>query len=96
MQIMPLNCRSKTPLPANINPTMKILAFGKITDILGGTEQDLSGPKTVAELRERLETDHPELKNIRYLMAVDKKTANDQTALSEHSEVALLPPFSGG
>jgi molybdopterin converting factor small subunit len=75
---------------------MKILAFGKITDILRCTEQELRGPETVAELRERLETDYPELKTIRYLIAVDKKTASDQTTLSEHSEAALLPPFSGG
>ncbi|HLP93161.1 MAG TPA: MoaD/ThiS family protein [Saprospiraceae bacterium] len=75
---------------------MKILAFGKLTDILRQPEQELSGPETVAELRARLESSYPELKNMRYLIAVDKKTANDQTTLTEHSEVALLPPFSGG
>ncbi|MBN8677615.1 MAG: MoaD/ThiS family protein [Chitinophagales bacterium] len=75
---------------------MKILVFGKLTDILRQSEQELHGPETVAELRAALESSYPELKNMRYLIAVDKKTANDQTTLTEQSEVALLPPFSGG
>lgn len=75
---------------------MKILVFGKLTDVMRQSEYELSGSKTVAELRAALELSYPELKNMRYLIAVDKKTANDQTTLTEHSEVALLPPFSGG
>jgi molybdopterin converting factor small subunit len=32
----------------------------------------------------------------KYVIAVDKKVANENTTLTENSIVALLPPFSGG
>lgn len=75
---------------------MKVLAFGKIADILRQTEQDIKGPETVAALRIFLEKEYPELKSLRYLIAVDRQTAEEHTPLSENAEVALLPPFSGG
>ncbi|MCC7465391.1 MAG: MoaD/ThiS family protein [Saprospiraceae bacterium] len=75
---------------------MKILAFGKIADILRRPEQDIQGPETVAELRIFLEQEYPELKTLRYVIAVDKQIADEEASLSENAEVALLPPFSGG
>lgn len=81
---------------AKTSPAMKILAFGKIADVLRQPALDFSGPKTVAELRERLETEYPDLKSLRYLIAVNKQIAEEQTTLAENAEVALLPPFSGG
>jgi molybdopterin synthase sulfur carrier subunit len=75
---------------------MKILAFGKIADILRRPEQDIQGPETVAELRIFLEQEYPELKTLRYVIAVDKQIADEQTSLPGNAEVALLPPFSGG
>lgn len=75
---------------------MKVLAFGKIADILHKPEQDIKGPETVAALRIFLEKEYPELKTLRYLIAVDKQIADENTLLTENAEVALLPPFSGG
>lgn len=76
--------------------TIKILAFGKIAELLSGAEQEMSGVETVGAVRKKLEADFPALSGLRYLIAVDKKIAGDEALLQEHSVVALLPPFSGG
>ncbi|MDO8366074.1 MAG: MoaD/ThiS family protein [Saprospiraceae bacterium] len=76
--------------------TIKIVAFGKIADILPQQEWETDGLETAGMLRGQLEAKYPNLKGQRYLIAVDKKIANDDSPLEEHSVVALLPPFSGG
>jgi molybdopterin synthase sulfur carrier subunit len=75
---------------------IKVLAFGKIADVLRRPEQDIQGPETVAQLRVFLEKEYPELKTFHYLVAVNRQAAEEDTPLSENAEVALLPPFSGG
>gem|GEM_PF-62336 len=76
--------------------TIKIIAFGKIADILPEQEWKMDGVQTSGALREQLEASYPALKDLRYLIAVDKKIASDDSPLEDHSVVALLPPFSGG
>ncbi|MBC7775456.1 MAG: MoaD/ThiS family protein [Phycisphaerae bacterium] len=75
---------------------IKVLAFGKIADILPQQEWEMDGVVTTGMLRGQLEAKYPDLKGLRYLIAVDKKIANDDSPLEDRSEVALLPPFSGG
>jgi len=76
--------------------TIKIIAFGKIADLLPEQEWEIGGVETAGTLRGQLEAKYPNLKGQRYLIAVDKKIAHDDCPLEEHSVVALLPPFSGG
>jgi molybdopterin converting factor small subunit len=47
-------------------------------------------------LREQLENQFPGLRGMTYQIAVDKKIAATDTPIPPQSEVALLPPFSGG
>lgn len=75
---------------------MKILAFGKIAEILQQDEIELSGPSDTFALREKLETEFPELRGLDFKMAVNKKIASEKTILDQGTEIALLPPFSGG
>ncbi len=73
-----------------------VLAFGKLADLLPQQEWEMAEMETAGTLRSRLEVQFPALKGMRYRIAVDKKLATDDTPLVHNSEVALLPPFSGG
>jgi molybdopterin synthase sulfur carrier subunit len=75
---------------------IKILAFGKIAEILSRTEWEMEQIASTEVLRNQLETEYPALKDLRYLMAVDKKIVAGECVLEDGVVVALLPPFSGG
>ena len=76
----------------------KVKAFGITKDILGGRENvvEIEG-QTVADLRQQLQEKYPQLSGLRSLMiAVNNNYAEDETAISEADEIALIPPVSGG
>lgn len=79
---------------------IRLLAFASAGDALGAGELDLEMPEgsRVADLRERLDRDHPRLAPLwpRLAVAVDGRVVSPEAPLTEGAEVALLPPVSGG
>lgn len=79
---------------------IRLLAFASAGDALGTTEADLEMPEgsRVADLRERLDRDHPGLAPLwpRMAIAVDGRVVSANAELKDGVEVALLPPVSGG
>ena len=79
---------------------IRLLAFASAGDALGTTETEIEIPdgSRVADLRERLDRDHPGLKPLwpRMAIAVDGRVVSADTELKDGVEVALLPPVSGG
>jgi molybdopterin synthase catalytic subunit/molybdopterin converting factor small subunit len=79
---------------------IRLLAFASAGDALGTGEMELELPEgsRLADLRERLDRDHPGLGPLwpRLAVAVDGRIAPPDTPLSDGVEVALLPPVSGG
>lgn len=80
---------------------IRLLAFASAADALGTGEMELELPagSLVADLRARLERDHPALAPIwpRLAVAVDGRVvASSREPIPEGAEVALLPPVSGG
>ena len=79
---------------------IRVVAFATAAEALGGPELalDLPAESTLGELRRELAARSPALaarmKTI--AIAVDGELANDTHALADGSEVALLPPVSGG
>lgn len=73
-----------------------ITVFGRLTDIVGTASLKWPFTPNTDELKASLEERFPALKGKTYAVAVDKKIAAGTTALSPASEIALLPPFSGG
>lgn len=75
-----------------------IQAFGVTKDIIGERQAILEVEgDTVASLRDALKKRYPPLVEIRSLMiAVNKAYANDDLAIAESDEIALIPPVSGG
>jgi len=77
-----------------------LLAFASAGDALGASEMELELPEgsRVADLRERLNRDHPQLAPLwpRLAVAVDGRLVSPEAPLTDGAEVALLPPVSGG
>ena len=69
--------------------------FGKLVDIAGSSViiPDVTDTESLVKT---LQKNYPALLNTKYVIAVNKKVINQNTILDNNSEVALLPPFSGG
>jgi molybdopterin converting factor subunit 1 len=77
---------------------LTIKAFGITRDIVNGRELVLeTSAETVGELKAQLQERYPELKTLKsFFVAVDNAYADDDIAISEGAEIALIPPVSGG
>jgi molybdopterin synthase sulfur carrier subunit len=75
--------------------SVKIILFGKLAEIAGGSVSVDNVPDTDS-LINALHKDYPEFVKTRYVIAVDKQVIKENTVLNKKSTVALLPPFSGG
>jgi len=72
-----------------------LLAFGQLAELFGDTKLTIHASDT-AGLQESLIQRFPELKNKKYLLAVNKQVVSANVQLQEGATVAMLPPFSGG
>lgn len=73
-----------------------VKAFGMIAEKIGSGEIQLSQISTIEELRKSLFDQFPDLKNMKFSIAINKQLSSGDAIISEGSEIALLPPFSGG
>ncbi|HET9746742.1 MAG TPA: MoaD/ThiS family protein [Chitinophagaceae bacterium] len=73
---------------------LKVIMFGRLADIAGNA-LSVSAADTDSLIK-TLHKDYPALASTKYLIAVDKQIITENTALTNNSIVALLPPFSGG
>ena len=74
----------------------KILLFGQLKEKLKADflEIDSAGDSDI--LLDKLKDEFPILGDMSFRVAVDKNLISEKVTLSQGSEVALLPPFSGG
>lgn len=75
---------------------INIIAFGKIADLMPGREWKMEGINSTGALRDKLEKDYPALKDLPYLVAVNRQITSGDQPFTPGAEVALLPPYSGG
>lgn len=77
---------------------LKLFAVAKQRAGADELELELAEPATVGQLRTALVVQVPELRDIssQLLFAVDAEYAGDSTPLSPDSDVACIPPVSGG
>lgn len=75
---------------------MNVKLFGSLAAIAGSENLLLQRISNVKDLRNYFNELYPEAKTTNYLIAVNKKIANENCSLKESDEVALMPPFSGG
>ena len=70
--------------------------FGLLTDITGKNEERVEFEQsTVSQLLESLFHRYPELRSKDFQIAMDHELVEREAFISG-SEIALLPPFSGG
>jgi molybdopterin converting factor small subunit len=83
-----------------ISMRLRILAFASASDAMGAVESvlDLSPGARVGDLRRELLARHPGLAALlpRLAIAIDGEIVVGDRELTEGSEIALLPPVSGG
>lgn len=79
---------------------VRVVAFATAADAIGSGEISVELPQgsRVADLKDLLEAEHPKLERHwpRLAVAIDGELARPDTEIPEGSEVALLPPVSGG
>lgn len=75
---------------------MEILFFGQLVDVAGTANTQLANLADTDALKAVLEERFPGLKQVRYMLAVDKRIVAFNTVLNGNETIALMPPFSGG
>ncbi len=73
-----------------------IILFGQLIDITGTDNIILNDISDTDSLLAALTKKYPAFSNTKFVIAVDKKIIVDNTALNNNTDIALLPPFSGG
>lgn len=76
--------------------TIKILVFGQLTETIGSSLLELPFVHELGTLKEELYKRYPQLRERRFVLAVNKLICLEDHKLQVGDEVAVLPPFSGG
>jgi molybdopterin converting factor small subunit len=75
---------------------MEILLFGQLADIAGASKTEVVSVADTDDLKHLLEEHFPRLKQVKYMLAVNKRMIRENTFLDGSETIALMPPFSGG
>jgi sulfur-carrier protein len=75
---------------------VKITLFGQLTDITGSSSIAVETVQDTDALVQAVNTLYPAMAGVKYIVAVNKKAVNSNTIINETSDLAFLPPFSGG
>ena len=76
--------------------SISVKLFGQIADVVGSNSIEFESAADTDELIQQLQSKYPALKNSKYKVAVNRNIIQSNTALQQNTEIALLPPFSGG
>lgn len=75
---------------------VEVILFGQLTDIARREKILISNVSDTDELIRAIEQQYPAMAGAKYIIAADKKVVRANTSINEKTELALLPPFSGG
>lgn len=74
----------------------EILFFGQLTDITQCNSIRMDHIHDSEELQKKLFETFPQLKNSKFMIAVNNKIIRSNTEILPDSKIAIMPPFSGG
>lgn len=83
-------------LHTKLQTMIYIKTFGILAEKIGSQDLQVDQITDTDSLRAYLTDKYPELSTLKFTIAVDKKQVKENKELHQNSEVALLPPFSGG
>jgi molybdopterin converting factor small subunit len=75
---------------------LEVLVFGELVDIIGSEKLSIAYCSNTNELYSLLYDKFPALQNKTFLVAQNNLIISTQDSIIKGSEIALLPPFSGG
>ncbi len=75
---------------------MIIKVFGRLAEICKNDLIEIESADSIESVKDQIESKFPELKNQKYLVAIDRQIAGSDASLKHDSEIALMPPYSGG
>lgn len=76
--------------------TIEVQFFGQLVDKTGKSSIQLEYISSMVQLKEKLFTLFPLLKESNFVIAINNKMAPENGNIPEHAKIALMPPFSGG
>jgi molybdopterin synthase sulfur carrier subunit len=79
-------------------PTITVKLFASSKEIIGKDKitLKLSEKMTALDLRRMILEHYPQIAKIQFVIAINRKIADDATTVDQMDEVAILPPVSGG
>ncbi len=75
---------------------VKVLFFGVLAEVAGTNFKNYREARSVADLKIRIQDDFPEMVHYDYRISLNNEIINDNPALNDGDEIALMPPFAGG
>ncbi len=76
---------------------VRVLLFAELQERIGKTSLEIPLEKAdVRQLKEKLESDYPQLRLKGVMTAVNEEYAKDDDIVTAGDTVALIPPVSGG
>ena len=79
---------------------VKLLFFATLRERAGTKflEMDVPNDLTILELKEKISTEHPNLKESMksVLITINREYAFDEAVIPQNAELAMFPPVSGG
>jgi molybdopterin synthase sulfur carrier subunit len=76
--------------------SLEIKIFGQLKDVFKEEKIIVEALNNTDDLLFFLQKKYPQLAHKTFAIAVDRKIIKANTGLKTNSEIALLPPFSGG
>lgn len=73
-----------------------IMAFGRLAELINSGAVDIGQVSDTDQFKAYLEGRYPALIGANYSLTLNRKLIQENTRLDEHSEIAVMPPFSGG
>ena len=75
---------------------VNVIFFGVLSDVVGKNMLTIQDTGNMTDLKSKLITNYPNLKDYTYRMAVNQQMVEDNYLLFDNDSVAVLPPFAGG
>lgn len=75
---------------------ISVLFFGQLAEFTGVSTLELTGLTDTETVLNHLQSLYPRLKISPYQIALDKEIIHENTPLTAHHTLALLPPYAGG
>ena len=73
-----------------------MISFGKISEVIAKQKIVVTEVIDTDSLKSFLEIEFPELKKMKYKLAMNKQLVQQNTAITNNANIAIMPPFSGG